>query len=333
MKTLTLPCLRSSVKLRLYALGLLLAAITGNSSSAELAKIGALTEGWGPTPAIVGLRDGLIALGYREGEQFVIGVRFTRGDVKGLPDAVRDLLNSGSTIIFANGANAAKAAKAATTTVPIVFAVEMPDPVQFGLVRSYARPGGNLTGISDVSQELGPKRLEILQEIVPGLKRVLFPYDPDDELAVDALRTLRDAGRRLGITIVERPVRTEQEVRTIFTSLRKRDADAVIIGGTSLSLNIPGFILDMTSQHRLPTMSSGAFWVEAGGLVSYGADFYESGRLAARLVDKIIKGEKPAALAVESNPRIELVVNLKVAKALGLSLTSTLLQRATRVIE
>ena len=156
------------MKLRRHALGLLLAVLTGNSSSADLVKIGALTEGWGPTPGIVGLRDGLNALGYREGEQFVIGVRFTRGDVKGLPKAMRDLVSSGSTIIFANGTNAAKVAKAATTTLPVVFAVEIPDPVRFGLVRSYSHPGGNLTGISDLSQELGPKRLEILKEILPG---------------------------------------------------------------------------------------------------------------------------------------------------------------------
>ena len=320
------------MKLGQYALGLLLAALMGNSSSADIVKIGALTESWGPTPGVVGLRDGLNALGYREGEQFVIGVRFTRGDVKGLPQAMRDLLNSGSTIIFANGPNAAKVAKAATTTVPVVFAVEIPDPVEIGLVRSYARPGGNLTGISDLSQELGPKRLEILKEILPGLKRVVFPYDPDDASAVDVLRISRDAARRLQITLLERPVRTEQEVRKIFTTLRKSDADAVVIPGM-LSLNIPGVILDMTSQHGLPTMFSGAFWVERGGLVSYGADFYESGRLAARLVDKIIRGEKPAAISIESNPRIELVINLKVAKALGLSLSPTLLQRATRVIE
>ena len=146
------------------------------------------------------------------------------------------------------------------------------------------------------------------------------------------LRISRDAARRLGITLLEWPVRTEQEARKIFATLRKGDADAVIIPG-QMSLNIPGFILDMTSQHGLPTMFSGAFWVERGGLVSYGADFHESGRLAARLVDKIIKGEKPAVIAVESNPRIELVINLKVAKALGLSLAPTLLQRATRVIE
>lgn len=297
-----------------------------------MAKIGVLTESWGPTPAVAGLRDGLVALGYREGEQFAIGVRFTRGEVKALPNAMRDLLNAGSTIIFANGPNAAKVAQAATTTLPIVFAADMPDPVQFGLVRTFARPGGNLTGISDLSHDLVPKRLEVLKELLPGLRRVIFPYDPNDESAVDGLRIFREAARRLGITLIERPVRTEDEARKVFSVLRKGDADAVMVPGT-LALNIPGSILDLTSKHGLPSMFSGAFWVERGALVSYGADFYESGRLAARLVDKIIKGEKPATIPVESNPHIELVINLKAAKALGLSLAPSLLQRATRVIE
>jgi ABC-type uncharacterized transport system substrate-binding protein len=128
------------MKLRVYALGALLVALTGSALPAEIAKIGALTESWGPTPGIAGLRDGLTALGYREGEQFVLGVRFTRGDVKALPDAMRDLLRSGSTIIFANGPNAAKAAQAATTTLPIVFAVDMPDPVSIRIGSQLLTP-------------------------------------------------------------------------------------------------------------------------------------------------------------------------------------------------
>jgi putative ABC transport system substrate-binding protein len=316
----------------LYLMGMLVAVLTMDAFSADTVKIGALTEGWGPTPAMAALREGLNALGYREGQQFVIGVRFTQGDLKSLPEAARDLVRSGSTIIFASGPNAAKAAQAATTTVPIVFAEDISDPVKLGLVRSYAYPGGNVTGITDLAQELGPKRLEIFKELLPGLKRVIFPYDPTEEPAVEALRISRDAARRLGITLIERPVRTDEEARATFAALRNSGGDGIVLFGT-LSLNIPGLILEMTPQHRLPSMFNAAFWAERGALASYGADYHESGRLAARLVDKIIRGEIPATIPVESNPRIELVINLKVARALGVSLAPTALRHATRLIE
>ena len=316
----------------MYALGMLLGVLMTDALCADLVRIGALTEGWGPTPAMAALREGLHALGYREGEHFVIGVRFTRGDLKRLPEAARDLVRSNSTIIFASGPNAAKAAQAATTTVPIVFAEDISDPVKLGLVRSYARPGGNLTGITDSAQELGPKRLEVFKALLPGLKRVIFPYDPDEEPAIEALRLSRDAARSLGITLVEQPVRTEDQARVAFSALRNSGAEGIVLFGT-LSLNIPGLILDMTPQHRLPSMFNAAFWAERGALASYGADYRESGRLAARLVDKIIRGERISEIPVESNARIELVVNLKVAKALGLALAPGALRQATRVIE
>jgi putative ABC transport system substrate-binding protein len=319
-------------KFWLNVLGMLLSVLTADAQCAGLVQIGALTEGWGPTPAMAALREELHVLGYREGEHFVIGVRFTHGDLKSLPEAARDLVRSNSTIIFASGPNAARAAQAATTTVPIVFAEDISDPVKLGLVRSYARPGGNVTGITDLAQELAPKRLEMFKELLPNLRRVVFPYDPTEGPAVEALRLSRDAARRLGITLIEKPLRTDGQARKAFAALPTTGADGIVLFGT-LSLNIPGLILDMTPQHRLPSMFNAAFWAERGALASYGADYRESGRLAARLVDKIIRGKEPWAIPVELNARIELVVNLKVAKALGLSLAPGALRHATRVIE
>jgi len=312
------------VLLALLALGPLAVA-------AEPVKIGALNEGWGATPATVGLRDGLMALGYREGIEFVIGTRFTQGDTKGLPAAAQALLKTGSDLLFTSGMNAAKVAQAATTTVPIVFAEVVADPVGVGLVQSIAKPGGNITGVTDLSDELGPKRLEILKEMLPSLKRVVFVYDPQATGSVEFLRKNRDAARQLRITLVERPARSEADVRAAVAAARKGEDG--LVPGSSMSLNIPGVVLDATAQYRVPTMFNGPFWTERGGLASYGPDFYESGRQAARLVDKIIKGEKPATIPVETNSRIELVINLKVAKALGLEIAPTVLQRATRVIE
>jgi hypothetical protein len=143
-------------------------------------KMGALTEAWGPTPAMVGLRDGLLALGYREGDQFVIGVRFTQGDVGMLAAAARELVGTGANLLIASGTSAARAAQMATTRLPIVFVEATDDPVEAGLVQSFAHPGGNITGVSDLDLEFAPERLELFKEMIPGLKRVLAPYDLAD---------------------------------------------------------------------------------------------------------------------------------------------------------
>jgi ABC-type uncharacterized transport system substrate-binding protein len=222
---------------------------TGASGAADRVKpikVGALTDSWGPTPSIVGLRDGLVERGYRQGEQFEIGVRFTQGDVSALPAAAQDLVRDGVDIIFVMGANAAKAAQKATTSIPIVFAGSVGDPVQLGLVRSFAGPGGNITGVTDLDVDLAPKRLEILQEMRPGLKRVLFAYDPSDAYGVATARGYREAARRLGIALVEKTIRTEDDARGLV-KLRKGDVDG-ILGASTLSLNIPGFLLEAASQ-------------------------------------------------------------------------------------
>jgi putative tryptophan/tyrosine transport system substrate-binding protein len=295
-------------------------------------KIGALTASWGPTPQMVGLRDGLLALGYREGEQFVIGVRFTQGNQALLLEAAQGLVRDGSDLLFPTEANAARAAQRATTRIPIVFAAVGGDPVELGLVRSVARPGGNITGVTDGDLELNPKRLEIFKDLIPGLKRVLFLYDPSDPHAAAAARAYRDGARQLGVTLMERPVRTEAEARTTLARLRKAEVDGIVSPPTT-ALNIPGIALDATLERSLPTMFNAAFMVERGGLVSYGPDWYESGRQAARLVDKIVRGEDPGRIPVEANPKVELAINVRTAKVLKLAIPPSLLQRANRLIE
>ncbi|MGH9023315.1 MAG: ABC transporter substrate-binding protein [Acidimicrobiia bacterium] len=295
-------------------------------------KIGALTQSWGPTPQMVGLRDGLLTLGYREGEQFVIGVRFTQGDASLLPEAAQGLIRDGADILFPTDANSARAAQRATTRVPIVFAAVVGDPVELGLVRSFARPGGNLTGVTDGDLELNPKRLEIVKDLIPGLKRVLYLYDPSDAHAAAAARAYRDGARQLGVTLVEKPVRSEAEARTTLAKLRKAEVDWILTPPTT-SLNIPGIVLEATAERSLPAIFNAAFMVERGGLVSYGPDWYESGRQAARLVDKIVKGEDPGRIPVETNPKVELAINMKTAKALKLLIPPSVLQRANRLIE
>jgi putative ABC transport system substrate-binding protein len=293
-------------------------------------KIGVLTDSWGPTPGVVGLRDGLEKLGYRENKDFVIGVRFTQGDVAALPAAARELVQQGIDILFSANPASAKAAQAATKKIPIVF-YGAGDPIGLGLIQSFARPGGNITGVTDIDLELDTKRLEVLKEMIPGLKRVLFSYDPSEVFATAQAKNFRDTARHLNITLLEKPVRTEDEAKATFANIRKGEVHGIVVP-RSLSFNIPGFALEATSQRRIPTMFFTTWYVENGGLASYGSNYHESGRMAARLVDKIIKGEKPAEIPVEVNHKIEFVVNLKVAKASGIKITPEALYKANRII-
>jgi putative ABC transport system substrate-binding protein len=279
---------------------------------------------------VVGLRDGLLELGYRENEQFVLGVRFTQGDLTALPAAAREMVQYGVDIIFASEEDPAKAAQMATTRIPIVFAGGS-NPVGLGLIQSFARPGGNTTGVTGLQSELSPKRLEVFHEIVPGLKRVLYLYDAAYADAVAEAKVYCDAAHRLGIVLVEKAVQTEEEARTTLAQISKGEVDGILTT-SHLSLNIPGFILETTSQQAIPTMFDIPFYVEQGGLASYGPDLHEVGRQAARLVDKILKGAKPAEIPVEVNPKVEFAINLKVAKALGLTIAPEVLYRADRII-
>jgi putative ABC transport system substrate-binding protein len=303
----------------------------GRTARGGLIRIGALTASWGPTPGMVGFRDGLQELGYRENEHFVIGVRFTQGDPTELPAAARELVEQEVDVLFTVEASATQAAQMATKRIPIVFA-EVGDPVGLGLIQSFSRPGGNITGVTDLDLELCSKRLEILREMIPGLTRVLFPYSATDAYAALEVKAYRDAARRLGVVLLERPVHSQEDARAILAGVRKGNVHG-ILAPRFPSWNIPGFVLEATSRRAVPAMFSGGFWVRQGALASYGLDFHESGRQAARLLDKILKGANPAEIPVEVNRKIELVLNAKTARALGLKFPPSVLARTNTVID
>jgi putative ABC transport system substrate-binding protein len=307
--------------------------VIGNATAAERIKpirIGALTESWGPTPGVVGLRDGLKELGYRENQDFVIGVRFTQGNIAALPQAARELLKQGIDILFTNNPAPAKVAQLATNRIPIVF-YGAGDPIGLGLIKSFARPGGNMTGVTVLDLELDSKRLEIFKEMIPGLTRVLFPYDKAEAFSLAQAKIYRESARRLKIMLIEKTVANQTEAQVTFDGIRKNEVHGIVVP-RSLSFKIPGLALEATSRQRIPTMFFGPWYVEQGGLASYGPDFYQSGRQAARLVDKILKGTNPREIPVEVNNNIDFVVNLKVATALGIKIVPEALYRATRVI-
>jgi putative ABC transport system substrate-binding protein len=293
-------------------------------------RIGVLSASWGPTPQVVGLRDGLVELGYRDNVDFYLGVRFTQGDLAALEAAAHELVQHGVDILVADADESAKALQRATTTIPIVFA-SVADPEGLGLIQSFARPGGNITGVTDLDLELSAKRLEIFHEMLPGLKRVLYPYDPTDAYATAAAKVYRHAAGLLSIELVEQEIRAAAEAQALFTQSRPEAIDGMV-GLRCCSLNLPGLALQATSDWRMPTMFSTIFWVERGALASYGPDTRETGRQAAHLVHKILKGAKPADLPVEVNPKIEFAINLKTAATLGLTIPPEVLFRADRVI-
>ena len=184
-----------------------------------------------------------------------------------LPGAARELVQLGVDLIFAYGDGSAKAAQMATDRIPIIF-VGVNDPVGIGLIQSFARPGGNITGVTELELALGPKRLQIFREVVPGLKRVLYPYDPTDAYSVAGVKVYRDAARRLGIELVKKAVQTEEETRIALAQARKGEVDG-ILRPASPSLNISGFIVRRAGR-TIPTMFNSTFWVERGALASYG---------------------------------------------------------------
>jgi putative tryptophan/tyrosine transport system substrate-binding protein len=293
-------------------------------------RIGALTDSWGPTPGLIGLRDGLTDLGYRENQDFVIGVRFTEGNIAALPQAARELVKQGVDVLFTNNPAPAKAAQQATKSIPIVF-YGAGDPIGLGLIKSFSHPGGNMTGVTDLDLELDSKRLEIFKEMIAGLTRILFPYDKADAFSVTQANVFRESARRLKVTLIEKPILHADEAKAIFDDLKRTEVHGIMVP-RSLSFNIPGLAVGVTGQKRIPTMFFGPWYVDQGGIASYGPDFYKSGRQASRLVDKILKGTDPREIPVEVNNDIEFVVNLKVATALGIKITPEALYRATRVI-
>src|SRR5207249_10894053 len=219
-----------------------------------------LTASWGPPPAVVGLIAGLVARGYRENEDFVIGVRFTQGNSAVLPTTARELVRDGVDIIFCVGESEAKAAQQATTIHPIVF-IFVGDPIGQGLINSYARPEGNITGVTDLNRDLSSKRLELFKELLPGLKRVLFPYNATNDHQATNLMQYRTAAQHLGIVVVERQLRTMEEARDALASVRKEEIDGML-APRDTDLNIPGFFLEATTRQGIPSMFEIPFFLE-----------------------------------------------------------------------
>ena len=235
-------------------------------------------------------------------------------------------------IIVTDGTNVTRAAKNATKTIPIVMGSDA-DPIGNGFIASLARPGGNITGLTNLITGLSGKRLQILKEAIPGISRVGVIWNPENPSSVSAFKETQDAVQGLAMQLQSLEVRGPNDFEGAFQAAAKRQARALSVVSDSLMFSNRKRLLDLAAKHRLPTMHTQSLWVEAGGLISYGTSLPDLWRRAATYIDKILKGAKPADLPVEQPTKFELVINLKTAKQIGLTIPPNVLARADKVIK
>jgi len=278
------------------------------------------------------LRQGLRELGYVEGQNIAIEFRWAEGKYDRLPGLAAELVRLKVNVVVAFSPPAVQAAKQATETIPIVMAA-VADPVAMGFVVSLARPGGNITGLSSMQRELVGKRLEVLKEVVPKVSRVALLGNPANPNYASLVRDAQAAARALGVRLESMEARDPSEIDNAFAVMTTAGAGAVLVVGDPMFLDHRTRIADHAVRRRLPTVFATSEFAEAGGLLAYGPSLSDGFRRAATYVDKILKGAKASDLPVEQPATFELVINLKTAKALGLTIPPALLQRADQVIQ
>ena len=303
------------------------------AAAGKVPRVGFLHRGSpGPSQEIDAFQRGLRELGYIEAQNIAVEYRFAGGQVERLPELAAELVRLNTDVIVAPYTSPALAAKRATSTIPIGFAV-VADAIGAGLIESLVRPGGNVTGLTSSSAELGGKRLELLKQVISKASRVAVLYNPADQSNVLVLKQLQESAPNLGLTLQPFAVREPDHFEGAFSAMARERTHAMF--------GVPGVLTDrhkealvgLAAKHRLPTMWGLRQFVEAGGLMSYAVNFYDQIRQTAVYVDKILKGAKPGDLPVEQPTKFELVINLKTAKTLGLTIPPSLLLRADQVIE
>jgi ABC-type uncharacterized transport system substrate-binding protein len=277
-------------------------------------------------------REGLREHGYEEGRNIVIEYRWADGKYERFPALVAELIAAKVEVIVTAGTPAALAMKKATTTVPLVM-VAVGDPVGTGLVPSLARPGANLTGLSSVAPDLEGKRLQLLREVVPTLSHVAMFINSLNPFHVSSMRQARAAAQTMGIKLQLHDIRKSEDLDDAFAAIRKERPDAVLILADRVFLHNRERMIDFTKEQRLPNVNAYKELVEVGGLMSYGPSYEDMHKRAAIYVDKILKGAKPADLPIEQPSKFTFIVNLKAAKALGVTVPSQLLGLADELID
>jgi len=321
----------------IFSLIVIIVALVGYGAIAEaqqakVYRVGVLLQG-GPLYTIIdGLRDGLRELGFEEGRQYVLEIRDAKGDLKAAEAAARNLAREKVNLIYTLATPVTTVAKDATTDIPIVFCVGS-DPVAAGLVQSFVRPGGRLTGVHYLVADLTAKRLEILKEILPKLSRVVTFYDPGSRVATEAAKLGREEAKRLGLKFIERNVTSVEELRKALQALKAGEADAYFYTADAMVVSQAQLIIETAQTKGLATMFHDQSLVAKGALASYGQNYHEIGRLSAKYVQRVLKGVDPRDLRIETVDNVELIINLKTAKQLGLTVPPEVLARANKVIK
>jgi len=315
---------------------LALCVLAQAQQTAKIPRIGFVSGIGGPSnpgPNVVGFRQGLRDFGYIEGKNILVEYRYTEGKGDRNPSLVAELVQLKVDVLVVGGPGGLSAAKESTKTIPIVIVIQA-DPVGSGYIDSLARPGGNITGLTRLTRELSGKRLELLKEVVPKISRVGVLLDADNPEAADGFKEYKAAGRTLKIELQSLGVRgPNPDLEGAFQAAAKGRVNTLVTINTPVLNRQQKQIVDLAIKNRLPLMSERSEYVEAGGLVSYSANEAESFRRAAYYVDKILKGAKPADLPVEQPKKFELVINLKTAKQIGLTIPPNVLARADKVIK
>jgi len=314
--------------------GLLAAPLVGSAQQSAIPVVGFLnSRAAGDDPHLLtAFRQGLKEAGYVEGQNVAIEYRFAEGQDNRLPALAADLVRRHVAVIAANGF-AAQAAKAATATIPIVFTAGF-DPVAVGLVASMARPDANITGVSILDVELGPKRLELLHALVPTATVIAVLVNPADPARAETItKNMQEAARNLRLQLRILHASSDRDLDTVFASLIQLRAAGLVIGGDPFFNSRSEQLATLALRHAVPTIYQFRSFAAAGGLVSYGANLTDSYRLAGVYTGRVLHGEKPADLPIQRATKVELVLNLKTAKALGLTIPQSLLVRADEVIQ
>jgi putative tryptophan/tyrosine transport system substrate-binding protein len=314
------------------AVGILLTSSAGaGQPSAKVATVGVLLLGQSSPAVFEAFRGGLRDLGYVEGETLTLVIREAVGQEAALAKLAAELVQLQADVIFAAGDAAVRAAKQATRTIPIVMFVNG-DPVGSGLVASFGRPGGNITGITGLSPRLSARRLEILKQAVPTLSHVAILFNPDDETRVVDRQQLQATTRALGVRLHSVAIRSPGEFEQGFRTMVQEQVDGLIVFSTAFTFFYRSQIITLAAEHRMPAIYERKEWVKEGGLMAYGTSLPDMLRQAASYIDQILQGAEPSTLPVAQASKFELAVNVETANTLGLTIPPSLLSWADEVM-